>query len=329
MASERNTAPTSLTLAWLGKVDLTCDRETMPGLIAFFAAHPPPGADHGTGASWSRMARCILCSMTASRGYLCDAHGKALAAGVPGSLTPEQISSTATAPAASLIDPWGDAHPIDATTAIGRAADTCRVVILHASVSQHHATIRRQGERWTLTDERSRNGTFVDGERATEVALADGARIQLGEVAVYFLSEALATRPRASGPGRTAPTRRDQLVFSARFELPKGPRIELSQRIEGGVLKVRDTSIELGKLEFRLLQILIETRQRATDAELAYVSWHQLASQLEFKSQEADSENVRELVRRVRRKLNAAGVEELLESKHGVGYRVSAEPLDG
>jgi pSer/pThr/pTyr-binding forkhead associated (FHA) protein len=272
------------------------------------------------------MARCVLCSLSATRGYLCDAHGKALAVST---LTPEQVSASPKAPVATLLDPWGDALPIDVTCAIGRAAGKCSVVILHPSVSQHHATISRKGERWVLVDEGSRNGTFVDGKKVTELTLSDGMRIQFGEIAMFFVSSALAARPRVEGPGRTAPTRRDQLIFSARLELPAGARIELSQRVEGGVLRVGDASVELGKLEFRLLQVLTETRQTSVSPELSYMSWQQLAGRLEFKSHEADSENVRELVRRVRRKLQAAGVEELLESKHGVGYRVSADPVEG
>jgi pSer/pThr/pTyr-binding forkhead associated (FHA) protein len=284
------------------------------------------GGREETGASWGRMARCVLCSLAASRGYLCDAHGKALASGT---LTPEQIVATPRMPAATLIDPWGEAQPIDATTAIGRATGKCGVVILHPSVSQHHATITRKGDRWVLVDESSRNGTSVDGKRISEVTLSDGMRIQLGEIAMFFVSQVLASRPRADGPGRTAPTRRDQLIFSARLDLAGGPRIELSQRVEGGVLRVGESAVELGKLEFRLLQVLTESRQTSADPELSYMSWQQLAGRLEFKSHEADSENVRELVRRVRRKLQQAGVEALLESKHGVGYRVSGDPVEG
>lgn len=277
------------------------------------------------GASWTRMARCVLCSLSATRGYLCEAHGKAVAAQT---LTPEQVQSTAHAPAATLLDPWGDAHGLDVATAIGRAPGKTGIVILHPSVSQHHATITRRGERWVLVDESSRNGTFVDGKRVTEITLTDGMRIQIGEIAMFFVSQVLAGRPKPEGPGRTAPTRRDQLIFSARLALPTGPNIELSQRVEGGVLRVGEAAVELGKLEFRLLQVLTEARQTSVDPELSYMSWQQLAGRLEFKSHEADSENVRELVRRVRRKLHAAGVEELLESKHGVGYRVSADPVE-
>jgi len=40
----------------------------------------------------------------------------------------------------------------------------------------------------------------------------------------------------------------------------------------------------------------------------------------------ADSENVRELVHRVRRKLASVAADDLIESKRGVGYRLAGEP---
>lgn len=271
------------------------------------------------------MARCALCQLVASRGVLCEAHGKAIA---PRAFTAEQLVVTpAQAPAATLIDPWGNPIPIDAVTQIGRSRER-GIALLHASISQHHATVRKHGESWTLTDEGSRNGTRVDETPITEVPLHEGARIQFGDLSMYFVSAVLPARPPVDGPGRTSPTRRDLIVFRAQLDMRSGPRIELSQRVEGGVLRAGEAAIELGKLEFRLLQVLTEARQTNADPDQAYVSWQQIASRLEFKSTEADSENVRELVRRVRRKLGAAAVPELLESKHGVGYRITGDPIE-
>ena len=61
-------------------------------------------------------------------------------------------------------------------------------------------------------------------------------------------------------------------------------------------------------------------RRIVIDAELAYVAWHEIADALAFKSVQADSENVRELVHRVRRKLGGVQADDLIESKRGVGY---------
>jgi hypothetical protein len=273
------------------------------------------------------MARCALCSFVATRGYLCDAHAKTIAAP---SLTSEQIVGSVTEPVASLLDAWGSPLAVGGgKTTIGRDGAQAQIAILHPSVSLVHAHVTRDGERWTIEDAGSRNGTYVDDERVSSEVLSNGARIRFGDVSMYFIEQVLAPLQRPEGPGRTAPTRKDQLVFSARLRTPTGTRVELSQRIEGGIVRANDALIDLGKLEFRLLQVLTEARRNAADPDLAYVSWAQIAERLEFRSYEADSENVRELVRRVRRKLQNAGVDDLIESKHGVGYRVCgalAEP---
>ena len=88
----------------------------------------------------------------------------------------------------------------------------------------------------------------------------------------------------------------------------------------------RRSSIELAAMEFGLLQLLVERRRTVTDAELAYVAWHEIADALSFRSVQADSENVRELVHRVRRKLASVAADDLIESKRGVGYRLAGEP---
>jgi hypothetical protein len=271
------------------------------------------------------MARCALCSFVATRGYLCDAHAKGIATH---SLTSEQIVATTSDGAATLLDAWGSPVPVAARTTIGRDPQSCQIALLHPSISMVHAHLVRDGARWMIEDAGSRNGTFVDDERVSSEVVSAGARLRFGDVAFHFVEQVLPPLPRPEGPGRTAPTRRDQLVFSARLQTPAGTRVELSQRIEGGIVRANDALIDLGKLEFRLLQVLTEARRGATDPDLAYVAWPQIAERLEFRSYEADSENVRELVRRVRRKLQNAGVDDLIESKHGVGYRVCGALAD-
>ncbi len=276
------------------------------------------GADEGTIPT---MARCALCALPASQGYLCDAHRKTIL--FPG-LTSEQITSRRSEGAAALVDPWGLAWPVGDPTRIGRSAPECDLTLLHSSVSLVHAIIERDGDGWRITDKGSRNGTFVDSARVESARLSDGARVRFGEIALFFVDRALAHSEPTAGPGRTAPSRRDQLIFTAALRTASGSRIELSQRVEGGIVRVAGTAVDLGRLEFRLLQVLTEARREAADPDHAYLSWSKVADQLDFRSYEADSENVRELVRRVRRKLHNAGIEELIESKHGVGYRISA-----
>ncbi len=267
------------------------------------------------------MANCLLCSAARSIGLLCTAHGVAIAS--PG-ITSEQIVSRVTDGVASLVDAWGCAHPVTHGTKIGRdpRAD---LAVLHASVSSEHAIAKLEGTTWHIIDNASRNGTEVNDQRGADSVLANGSVIRLGDVKFYFWPETLPKMEAPRGSGRTAPTRRDELVFSAKVTTPKGTSLDLRQRVDGGVLRVDDASIELAAMEFGLLQLLVERRRIVVDIELAYVAWHEIADALAFKSVQADSENVRELVHRVRRKLGSVQADDLIESKRGVGYRLAGD----
>jgi hypothetical protein len=79
------------------------------------------------------MVACLLCSVTASLGRLCTAHGVAIASA---GLTSEQLISKVSHPApASLVDPWGYGHPVGARTVVGRDLASADLALLHASIS--------------------------------------------------------------------------------------------------------------------------------------------------------------------------------------------------
>jgi pSer/pThr/pTyr-binding forkhead associated (FHA) protein len=268
------------------------------------------------------MVDCLLCSSPRTIGHLCTQHGVAIAS--PG-ITSEQIFSRVTEGTASLVDAWGCAHPVASGTRIGRdpRAD---LAVLHASVSSEHARLELAGGAWRIVDLGSRNGTDVDDHEAGDTPLARGAQLRLGDVRFYFWPAPLPKMEPPRGQGRTAPSRRDELVFTAKVTTPRGHQLDLRQRVDGGILRISDRSIELAAMEFGLLQLLVERRRIVADAELAYVAWHEIADALAFKSVQADSENVRELVHRVRRKLGTVQADDLIESKRGVGYRLAGEP---
>jgi pSer/pThr/pTyr-binding forkhead associated (FHA) protein len=268
------------------------------------------------------MVSCLLCSSPRSIGVLCTSHGVAIAS--PG-ITSEQIFSRVQSPTASLIDAWGVAHAIGHGSKVGRDPRV-DIAVLHASVSSEHATFQLDGTRWHVVDNASRNGTEVEGNRVTDHELTSGATIRLGDVRFYFWPESLPKIEPPRGSGRTAPTRRDELVFAAKVTTPRGHSLDLRQRVDGGVLRISDSSIELAAMEFGRLQLLVERRRTVADPELAYVAWHEIADALSFRSVQADSENVRELVHRVRRKLSSVSADDLIESKRGVGYRLAGEP---
>jgi pSer/pThr/pTyr-binding forkhead associated (FHA) protein len=191
------------------------------------------------------MVACLLCSSPRSIGVLCTAHGVAIAS--PG-ITSEQIFSRVQNPVAALIDAWGVAHALGDGSKIGRDPRV-DVAVLHASVSSEHASMKLDGGKWHIVDNSSRNGTEVEGNRIAEQELANGATIRLGDVKFYFWPEALPKNEPPRGSGRTAPTRRDELVFSAKVVTPRGHQLDLRQRVDGGVLRIGESSIELAAME--------------------------------------------------------------------------------
>jgi FHA domain-containing protein/uncharacterized protein DUF4864 len=72
---------------------------------------------------------------------------------------------------------------------IGREP-TCDVVVSDGSVSRKHATIERRVSGWTMVDQGSANGTFIDGQRVTDVSLRNGQELRFGSMAYRVEIEA-------------------------------------------------------------------------------------------------------------------------------------------
>ena len=67
------------------------------------------------------------------------------------------------------------------TVSIGRSPD--RDLVLHDNrVSRHHAVITQEGDTWTVSDEKSRLGTFLNGRRIEKAILKSGDILQLGSL---------------------------------------------------------------------------------------------------------------------------------------------------
>ena len=62
---------------------------------------------------------------------------------------------------------------------IGRDPDN-DIVPKDEAVSKHHAIIERMGEKLTVLDKESRNGTFVNGERVQSAELHDEDTVKFG-----------------------------------------------------------------------------------------------------------------------------------------------------
>ena len=72
-----------------------------------------------------------------------------------------------------------------AVTRIGRGV-SADVRLDDPTVSRRHALVVRREDALVLLDDRSMNGTWLNGERISEAELADGDVLQLGAVTMTF-----------------------------------------------------------------------------------------------------------------------------------------------
>lgn len=268
------------------------------------------------------MARCLRCGRDTTFGGLCAEHAQGLS--TCESITAEQIASSCDAEVAAwLIDQWGATHSIAEVATVGRSTDGCDLAILHPSISAVHAQLECTDTSVAqVVDRGSLNGTFVNGESVRSAKLFDGDILRFGEVSFYFSLAALPEIGIEPGTGRTLPVRADEVTFTVALQVADR-EMSMVEVHEGGVARVGDGEISFGRLEFDLLKALVERRRERQSASASYLSARELAELLDFKSTLADSDNVRELVRRVRRKLKKAGVADLIHSRQGAGYRLA------
>src|SRR6185312_5452338 len=71
---------------------------------------------------------------------------------------------------------------------IGRSRDS-DIFLEDLAVSRTHTTINRQPNgRYLLRDERSANGTLVNGQQVTDHLLEDGDKIQVGQTVLVYVN---------------------------------------------------------------------------------------------------------------------------------------------
>lgn len=109
---------------------------------------------------------------------------------------------------------------------LGRAPE-CSIQLRHASISRRHAHLEREGERWFVVDEGSRNGVVHESQRVTRLELVDQREFQLGELLLRFRADetdvALAPPPAAR---TTPPPARprfdvDEIELEGEADLPR------------------------------------------------------------------------------------------------------------
>lgn len=82
-----------------------------------------------------------------------------------------------------------DAYPLAETATVGRHP-TNTIVLGLDSISRFHARIDRRGKFYILQDLNSSNGTFVNGERITQMTLHHNDHVTFGAVEFLFSNEA-------------------------------------------------------------------------------------------------------------------------------------------
>ncbi|HEU4734450.1 MAG TPA: FHA domain-containing protein [Kofleriaceae bacterium] len=251
-------------------------------------------------------------------------------------LIPDHIRSTVdtTDAEAWAIDGFGGAHAIAAKTSIGRNHDG-DLILLASSVSREHAEITRGESGWTLRDLGSRNGTFVDGVRAQgAVALPSRARLQIGDVALWFLTEVVTEPPRRSMMATSDGLIRYQLIHRG-IEMCIVATGDLTA---GGALLWRPQGGEdwtergLAPLEFQLLRALcVRAQEEAASPSpiRGCIPTKQLARELPFQSKYANEENVRQVVLRLRGVVADIGAAGMLAVAPGRGYYLACQVVAG
>jgi hypothetical protein len=78
-------------------------------------------------------------------------------------------------------------HPDLEETTIGRSPD-CGIFLDDVTVSRRHAVLRRSDRTFTIEDQGSLNGTFVNRKRVESATLEDGDELQIGKYRLTFLN---------------------------------------------------------------------------------------------------------------------------------------------
>ena len=78
-------------------------------------------------------------------------------------------------------------HPDNERTTIGRSPD-CGIFLDDVTVSRRHAVLMQRDGVFTIEDQGSLNGTFVNRKRVESAQLSDGDELQIGKYRLTFLN---------------------------------------------------------------------------------------------------------------------------------------------
>ena len=73
----------------------------------------------------------------------------------------------------------------DKEVVIGRTKDN-NITLPFSNISRHHAVVKAEGEEYSVQDNGSTNGTYVNGVKVARCILRPNDLIQLGETKIYY-----------------------------------------------------------------------------------------------------------------------------------------------
>jgi hypothetical protein len=81
-----------------------------------------------------------------------------------------------------LVPASGEPFEVKGDSALVGREPSCDLVVADGSVSRKHARLERRDGGWTVVDQGSANGTFLDSQRVAEAALRPGQDLRFGAV---------------------------------------------------------------------------------------------------------------------------------------------------
>lgn len=94
---------------------------------------------------------------------------------------------------------------------LGRGQN-CEVVLEGDGISETHAEISNDGNKWKLTDSMSQNGTFVNGKRVLSGFLSSGDEIRIGSCSLKFFTGKATS---SSAPTKAKPENKTLKIVAA------------------------------------------------------------------------------------------------------------------
>ncbi len=247
---------------------------------------------------------------------------------------------------AALIDRWGNVHTLGKTTVVGCWLERHGIQIAESSISRHHVEIALGDDgRWRANDLKSRNGTYVNEKPvvgATELKAGD--ILFFGQVGMFFFSPAPAwakdvadlptMKPMAAPPApvvQVMPEEEDEEGGDTFLGLSNvDVALVAPGGGGGGVIALEGRTMQLTAIQFELLRVLADRMfdEGGRDERVrGFVRSSELLGSLPWDTARPEDNHIKQLVRRVRRGLVRSGIGDLIESRHGFGYRLRVKPV--